>query len=286
MNSSPSTSTVLEPDPSPAASLPELQAKLRKLERRDWWLWSMAVIVMLLLTFAVFTMSFPGLVLVDDPFFQASLNRAVRGLIGLVLIFNAYTIYQQITVKRLRRDFSKKIEEMRILQARAEEFEQLALVDSLTGLSNRRFAEGCLAAEADRSKRYGHPLTVISFDLDKFKQINDTFGHLAGDQVLKEFARRLNSAIRKSDVAARMGGDEFLILLPECDTSQVQTLLARLRPMETDYSGTKIPICFSAGWVGYEKGETTEQFLERADRTLYAEKRSGKTREKEALAVL
>jgi diguanylate cyclase (GGDEF)-like protein len=210
----------------------------------------------------------------------------VRGLIGLVLIFNAYTIYQQITVKRLRRDFSRRIEEMRVLQARAEEFERLAMVDSLTGLANRRAAEARLASEAARSERHGHPLTVISFDLDKFKQINDTHGHLAGDQVLKEFARRLGLATRKSDIAARMGGDEFLVLLPECSTSQVQILLARLRPMETEFGGTKIPICFSAGWVGYEKGETTQQFLGRADRTLYAEKRSGKTREKETLAVL
>jgi diguanylate cyclase (GGDEF)-like protein len=285
MSSSLSTPIALKPDPSPDANLPELQVKLQKLERRDWWLWSTAVIVMLLLTFAVFTMSFPGLVKVDDPFFQASLNRAVRGLIVLVLIFNAYTIYQQITVKRLRRDFSRKIEEMRILQVRAEQFERLAMVDSLTGLPNRRFAEEHLASEAARSQRYGHALTVISFDLDKFKQINDTHGHPAGDQVLKAFARRLESAIRKSDTAARMGGDEFLILLPECETSQVQSLLARLRPMETEYAGTKIPICFSAGWVGYEKGETTEQFLERADRTLYAEKRSGRKREKEALAA-
>jgi diguanylate cyclase (GGDEF)-like protein len=286
MSSSPSTSIAVNPDLAPDANLPGLQAKLQRLERRDWWLWSMAVIVMLLLTFAVFAMSFPGLVKVDDPFFQASLNRAVRGLIGLVLIFNAYTIHQQIMVKRLRREFSRKIEEMRILQVRAEKFEQLAQFDSLTGLSNRRVAEERLASEAARSQRYGHPLTVISFDLDKFKQINDTYGHPAGDQVLKEFARRLESAIRMSDTAARMGGDEFLIVLPECETSRVQTLLARLRPMETEYGGTKIPICFSAGWVGYEKGETTEQFLERADRILYAEKRSGKTREKETLAAL
>jgi diguanylate cyclase (GGDEF)-like protein len=266
--------------------MPELQAELQKLERRDWWLWSMAVIVMLLLTFAVFTMSFPGLIKVADPFFQSSLNRAVRGLIGLVLIFNAYTIYQQVTVKRLRRDFSKKIEEMRILQVRAEEFERLAMVDSLTGLSNRRVAAGRLASEAARSARYGHPLTVVSFDLDKFKQVNDAHGHLAGDEVLKEFARRLASAVRLSDMAARMGGDEFLVLLPECTPSQVHALLDRLRPMETEYGGTKIPICFSAGWVGYEKGETTEQFLERADRILYAEKRLAKAREKETLAAV
>jgi len=285
MSAPPPISLLPESPPAASASLPELQAKLARLERRDWWLWSTAVIVMLLLTFAVFTMSFPGLVKVEDPFFQASLNRAVRGLIGLVLIFNAYTIYQQVTVKRLRRDFSKQIEEMRILQVRAGEFERMALVDSLTGLANRRVAEGRLASEAARSARYGHPLTVISFDLDKFKQINDTYGHAAGDKVLKEFAGRLSAATRKSDMAARMGGDEFLALLPECAGDHVQTLLDRMRPMETEYAGVKIPICFSAGWVAYEKGETTEQFLERADRTLYAEKRSGKPRAKEPVAV-
>ncbi len=286
MSATPPTPDTDQHNPTSDARLIELQAELLKLEHRDWWLWSMAVVVMLLLTFAVFAMSFPGLIKVDDPFFEASMNRAVRGLIGLVLIFNAYTIYQQITVKRLRRDFSRKIEEMRILQVRAEAFERLALADSLTGLANRRVAEERLASEAARSKRYGHPLTVISFDLDKFKQINDTHGHPAGDQVLKTFARRLESAIRKSDTAARMGGDEFLILLPECESGQVEMLLARLRPMETEYAGTKIPICFSAGWVGYEKGETTEQFLERADRTLYAEKRLAKSREKEVLAAV
>ena len=257
---------------------------MSKLERRDWWLWGVAIIVMLLLTFAVFAMSFPGLIKIEDPFFQASVNRAVRGLAGLVLIFNAYTIYQQITVKRLRRDFSLKIAEMRVLQARAEEFERLAQIDALTGLPNRRVAEERLAFEAARSERYGHPLTVIAFDLDKFKETNDTYGHLAGDLVLKEFAQRLNTTIRKSDIAARMGGDEFLVLLPECDTGHVQILLDRLRPMYAESGGTKIPIFFSAGWVGYRKGETTEQFLERADRTLYLEKRSGKTRAQVGIA--
>jgi diguanylate cyclase (GGDEF)-like protein len=273
-------------EPSAEIRLAEIQEQLQKLEKRDWWLWSMAVVVMLLLTFAVFSMTFPGMIKVDDPFFQSSLNRAVQGLIGLVLIFNTYTIYQQVTVKRLRRQFSAKLDEMRVLQVRAEEFERLALVDPLTGLCNRRVAEERLASEASRSQRYGHPLTVISFDLDKFKQINDTYGHLAGDQVLKEFAARLGSAIRLSDFASRMGGDEFLALLPECSITQVGALLARLRPMEIEYGGQKIPIRFSAGWVGYQQGETTDQFLERADRTLYAEKRARKLSAREPSPVL
>jgi diguanylate cyclase (GGDEF)-like protein len=272
-------------NPSAEERLGEVQEQLRKLERRDWWLWSLAVIVMLLLTFAVFSMSFPNLIKVDDPFFEFSLSRAVRGLVGLVLLFNAYTIYQQVMVKRLRRQFSTKIEEMRVLQLHAQEFERLALIDPLTGLSNRRVASERLAVEASRSQRYGHPLTVISLDLDQFKQINDTYGHLAGDQVLKGFAARLTSAVRLSDFASRMGGDEFLVLLPECSTSQVESFLARLRPMEIEYAGQTIQVCFSAGWVGYEPGETTEQFLERADRTLYADKRAGKSRLPEPSAV-
>ena len=174
---------------------------------------------------------------------------------------------------------------MKILQIRSEEYQRLAQIDPLTGLCNRRVAEERLAVEASRSQRYGHSLTVVSFDLDNFKHINDTYGHPAGDLVLKEFSTRLNSAIRFSDLASRMGGDEFLVLLPECPTSQVERLLGRLRSIEVVYEGHTIPICFSAGWVGYEQGESTEQFLARADRTLYAEKRAAKTRSNEPVPV-
>jgi diguanylate cyclase (GGDEF)-like protein len=254
----------------------ELQASLKKLERRDWWLWAIAIVVMLLLTGAVVSLSFPGLMKTEDPIFQFSLNEAARGLVGLVLLFNTYSIYQQVQIKRLRRQFSEQLQAMSRLKARAEEFHRLATVDPLTGLYNRRFAESRLAAEASRSQRYGHPLTVVSFDLNNFKQINDRFGHPAGDQVLKEFAERLNDAIRVSDYAVRMGGDEFLVILPECPTEQAQALFKRLATLEVNYAGHMIPVQYSAGWVGYEPGESPEKFLERADRLLYANKRSGK----------
>ena len=285
MSSSPQAALSRQTDSSSPSRALELHKQLKKLEQRDWWLWSMAVCVMLLLTFAVFALSFPKLISMEDPFFQAAQDRAVRGLAGLVLIFNAYTIYQQVKAKRLRSGFSKQLEEMRILEVRAEEFERLAHADALTGLPNRRAASQRLTSEASRSERYGHSLTVVAIDLDKFKQINDTCGHAAGDLVLKEFGRRLSSVIRLSDFAARMGGDEFLVLLPECTTSQVGSMLARLRHVEIALNGKKIPIQFSAGWVGYEKGETTEQFLERADQILYAEKRAGKRRVQEPTVV-
>jgi len=266
------------PEESVESRLKEIRASLRKLERRDWWLWALAIVVMLLLTLAVASLTFPGLLRIEDPFFQFSLNQAVRGLVGLVLLFNTYTIYQQVMIKRLRRQLSEQLDAMGRLQSRAEEFHKQATIDALTGLYNRRFGEQRLAAEAARSRRHGHPLTVVALDLNNFKQINDRYGHPAGDQVLKEFAARVNSAIRVSDLAVRMGGDEFLVLLPECPTEQVQAMLSRLSPLEVDYRGQKIAVSCSAGWVGYERGETPEQFLERADQTLYADKRTRKAR--------
>ena len=271
---SPEQQTAVEKPPE--TQLEKVQADLAKLERRDWWLWAMAMIVMLLLTAAVGSLSFPELFNFDDPYFQFSLNQAVRGLVGLVLLFNIYTIYQQVTTKRLRRQLSQQLTAMSQLQVRAEEFHQQATVDALTGLYNRRFAEDRLKAEINRSRRYGHPLTVVAIDLNDFKPVNDKYGHAAGDQVLKEFAERLVAAIRVSDLAVRMGGDEFLVILPECPVSQVQTMLARLVPMEVNFQGQKIPVTFAAGWVGYEHGETPEQFVERADQTLYADKRKRK----------
>ena len=260
------------------AQLEEVRAQLRQLERRDWWLWSLAIVVMLLLTVAVVSLSFPDLLKVDDPFFQFSLNQSVRGLIGLVLLFNTYTIYQQWMIKRLRKQFWQQLEAMGQLRVRAEEFHKLATTDPLTGLANRRAAQQRLLAEAARSGRHGHPLTIVAFDLNDFKKINDQYGHGAGDEVLRVFAAALARAIRLSDVAVRMGGDEFLLLLPECRVDQVPGLLNRLRRLEVNFQGTRIPVEFSAGCVGYRQNETPEEFLERVDKELYANKRASKVR--------
>src|SRR3954469_17391262 len=89
---------------SPDAQLEAKRLELKKLERRDWWLWVLAIMVMLLLTVAVLSMNFPGLIAVDDVFFQQGLDRALRGLIGLVLVFNIYSVYQQRMIKRTRRE--------------------------------------------------------------------------------------------------------------------------------------------------------------------------------------
>jgi diguanylate cyclase (GGDEF)-like protein len=249
-----------------------IRRSLERLERHDWWLWSAAVVVMLLLTVAVVSMSLPTLMADPHSFFQFHLEQSVRGLVGLVLIFNLYTVYQQVLIKRLRAQLAEQIQLMAGLRLRANEYHQLAMVDSLTGLYNRRFAEQRLIAEVDRSKRYGHPLTVLLIDLDDFKQINDKHGHLAGDLVLKEFGQRLSRFVRVSDVPVRMGGDEFMVVLPECSADQIPGLLRRLAGLQVEYRGTSIPVCFSAGAAGFNAHESPEEMLERADQALYARK--------------
>ncbi len=251
------------------ASDQELTQQLRQIERRDWWAWGYSILVMLLLTFAVISFSLPALQQELKTFFNIKVSDALFGLIVLVVVFNVYTIYQQVLIKRLRLQLAEKHGHSEILR-------NLAMVDPLTGLYNRRFAVQRLASEVARSERMGHPLTVLTLDLNDFKQINDVHGHPAGDQVLQEFAAHLNRVIRGSDLAVRLGGDEFLVLLPECTLEQLQLVLERLGSLQVDWQGHKIPVTFSAGWKQYAMGDRPEGLLASADQALYAGKRAGK----------
>jgi diguanylate cyclase (GGDEF)-like protein len=253
--------------PDPNASEPDLARESRQIEKRDWRVWGYSVFVIMLLTFAVVVLALPAVRQGAETIFNIKLSEAVFGLIGLVLIFNFYAISQEVLIKRLRRQLAEK-------HGHSEVLRTLAMVDPLTGLYNRRFAENRLAAEVSRSERKGHPLTVLTLDLNSFKAINDTYGHPAGDHVLQEFAAHLNKVVRGSDLAVRLGGDEFLVVLPECTLEQLRLVLVRLGALEVTWQGQKIPVTFSAGWKEYEVGEQPEQLLARADEDLYSRKRA------------
>jgi diguanylate cyclase (GGDEF)-like protein len=247
----------------------ELAEERRRIEKRDWWVRGYSILVILLLTFAVISLTLPAVLTDAETIFKIKLTEAVFGLITLIVLFNIYTIYQEVLIKRLRRQLLEKQDHYSILR-------NLAMIDPLTGLYNRRFAEQRLAAEVARSERRGHPLTVLTLDLNNFKEINDTYGHPAGDQVLQEFASRLNKVIRGSDLAVRLGGDEFLVVLPECTLDQLKLVLERLSSFELAWQGQKIPVTFSAGWKDYEMGDRPEEMLARADQALYTSKRAAK----------
>jgi len=254
----------------------EIQKRLERLEFRDLWLWLGAVTIMLLLTVTLGTFSLPSFLERGDSTYEFNLSQALRGLFGLMLLFCVYVVYQQVQIRRLRRELSEQVALLAQLEGRAEEFYKLATLDPLTGLHNRRVAEQNLELEISRSGRHDYPLTVLALDLDSLKQVNDKYGHGAGDLVLKAFSARLKKAIRSSDLPARMGGDEFLVILPECHPELVPRVLARLSGLEVEIEGENIAVVFSAGWAGYQAGERSDQVLERADAALYSNKRTGK----------
>lgn len=182
---------------------------------------------------AVIPFAFPGLLERAEGRVRINTADLVLFFVGLVVLFDLYSVYQQYLIKRLHHQLAEK-------QGHSDVLRNLAMIDPLTGLYNRCFAEQRLATEVARSEHKGHPLTVLTLDLNSFKETNDKYGQRAGDQVLQEFATRLNRVIRGSDLAVRLGGDEFLVLLPECTVEQLQLVLGRLGVLKVDRQGEKI----------------------------------------------
>jgi diguanylate cyclase (GGDEF)-like protein len=254
----------------------EIRSNLRTIGRHNWSLWALAVLIAFSLTFAIATLSMAVISEPHDPFYHFRINQAVRGLVGMVLLFSVYTLYQQVQLMRTRRRLAEQIEISTEQHILAEAYLKLAMLDPLTGLHNRRYAQDRLVAEISRAQRLKTSLTVLMMDLDNLKQINDRWGHATGDLALKTFGERLGRAIRGSDLAVRIGGDEFVVLLPECDPEQVQHVLGRLSELEVQVEAKRLSFQFSAGWTDYRPGETPEQLLERADHALYVEKQNRK----------
>lgn len=258
------------------AQAEQICAGMHQIQRRQWRLWSSVFLVTILMSVGIASFAFPGLLAQAEASSSFYLGQATRGLVGLVLVFNVYTIYQQLQIHQIHRRLSDQVAALGKVEARTDEVYKLAVLDPLTGLYNRRSGEQRLAEEISRSQRHSRPLTVLVFDINGLKEVNDTFGHPAGDQLIKHFADRLQRAIRGSDVAVRLSGDEFLVLLPECHIDEVHHVLGRLGGMHMSFSGTIIPLTFSAGWTDYIPGELAEELLKRADAALYVNKRAGK----------
>jgi diguanylate cyclase (GGDEF)-like protein len=154
---------------------------------------------------------------------------------------------------------------------------QLADLDALTGLHNRRYFHETLAREVARAHRYNRSLALVVFDLDDFKAINDRIGHLAGDGVLAEASERVREVVRSADIACRVGGDEFAVILPESTLRDADQLYRRLeQAISTRPVGQAGPLHLSAGVTELRPDDDTISFFERADEALYRAKAGGK----------
>jgi diguanylate cyclase (GGDEF)-like protein/PAS domain S-box-containing protein len=172
-------------------------------------------------------------------------------------------------VELLAAELGAVLEQQRLL----ERLRELARTDPLTGLANRRLWDERVAVELVRAQRYERPLCVAAIDLDRFKPYNDAHGHQAGDVLLQEATAAWQGVLRGADLLSRWGGDEFALLLPDCDLDCAEGIVSRLQEVTP---GGEDDVGCSVGLVRWEVGESAEQVVARADAALYAAKADGR----------
>ena len=169
----------------------------------------------------------------------------------------------------------------RQLQSMSDQFKHLSRTDRLTGLNNRGYWEEELKREYARHRRYGSSASLVIFDIDHFKKVNDTYGHQAGDTVIQSLAKIVSEQIRDTDIAGRYGGEEFVVLLPDVDAAGGRVFAERLRGvverLQISHEGQVIPFSISLGVADLsEPCHDHQQLIERADQALYGSKRNGR----------
>jgi two-component system, cell cycle response regulator len=163
-----------------------------------------------------------------------------------------------------------------------EEIYRMTIVDGLTQIHNKRYLFETLEKELTRARRYERQLSLLIFDIDYFKRINDQYGHLAGDYVLRELARVVQERIRRDELFARYGGEEFVVVLPETPLQGAVTLAENLRSRVGShgfvFQAERIPVTISVGCSTLKDDKGATELIQRADEKLYEAKRSGRNR--------
>jgi len=236
------------------------------------------------------------------PIIALTINSTYRGLIFSLLFLTATSIisYQGIgewqnglwdfkSFLRLNVALSMIILIMyihEIAMDKAQKYEQdslsvleeLSLNDALTGIANRRRINGLLDTEFERAKRYQTPFSIILFDIDHFKKINDTYGHLVGDNTLKSLSKLVNETIRKTEVVGRWGGEEFILILPESNINTSFLIAEKIRKIisKTKFKDLDGSLTCSFGVSEYLLETTLDELIEQADQALYKAKENGR----------
>jgi two-component system cell cycle response regulator len=210
-------------------------------------------------------------------------SRLVRGLEIGVNDYLMRPVDKNELMARVRTQIKKKRYTER-LRDNVQMSIEMAITDALTGLFNRRYMETHVGTLVEQASTRGKPLTVLVLDIDYFKSINDTHGHDAGDDVLREFAIRIKKSIRGIDLACRYGGEEFVVVMPETDMAVATLVAERLRrriasePFPIQQGAGKVEVTISIGIAALGRGENAAAVLKRADQALYRAKRDGRNR--------
>ena len=205
---------------------------------------------------------------------KAAVIRQLEGVLEAHRQISSHFSHILQTLETLQRDSERLSEELNRMTL-------LSLTDELTGLPNRRAFVQRLQDEISRVQRYGQPLTVAIMDLDRFKSINDEFGHCQGDSVLSRYAQEVLTVFRQHDMVARYGGEEFAVILPNteaggaCRALEKAQAVARRQSLRVDKAELPLPT-FSAGVAVYHPGESADALVKRADDALYRAKEAGR----------
>ncbi len=223
---------------------------------------------------------------VDLPSLKQALEQRLDGLLSTVAEHQRQREGREEEVAQRLQALAQRVSEMEQeaqgFRNHLEEQRQKALTDPLTGLANRAGWAERLELEIARWRRYGGDLLLAVLDIDHFKRINDGYGHLAGDKVLKIIAGELNKRLRKTDFLARYGGEEFVLLVPstplEGGVQLLETLRSAIEACPFHFRGEPMAITLSAGLTAFAAGEGGDAAFARADQALYRAKREGRNR--------
>ncbi|MCW8901770.1 MAG: diguanylate cyclase [Gammaproteobacteria bacterium] len=211
------------------------------------------------------------------------LDRELFILVGTIITLILESVFIVIPAIRHAEIHEDKLKNL--VKERTLELEKISVTDQLTKLYNRRKTDETLSFEMERAKRSHGSFGIIMIDIDNFKKVNDTYGHLTGDDVLQEIARILSDNVRKIDVLGRWGGEEFLIVDNESDPDKVIEFAEKIRSAVEKHKFKQVgKVTCSFGVTQYVEGDTTASLIIRADKAMYAAKEAGRNCVKEMLA--
>jgi diguanylate cyclase (GGDEF)-like protein len=244
----------------------QAESGLKQLGRSEWWLWFCALCVTILSALAFLLTSIPSFFQHTEHFYEIRSDQARWGILCLLLLFNGWLLHRQGSFRRHRKQLAGQSDGE---SSRGEQISDLSGIDPVTGLYTRVFLEQQIGREIARARRQNSMLSLATVHIEEFAEVNKRYGASAMDLALKELARRLKRACRGSDFAARLGSDDFLLLLPECGLGEVKLVLNRLGSLEMNCGGRKVNLEYTTGWVDYQAGDLPGDLLKRAAQILH-----------------